>query len=148
MVATFIYASLFSVATPPVCVLVWPQRFAEGHRRGDRHHPTVVSANQLPPALMDLPVMAAAEQDLVFDLASAAAGPVDEMMSVAPGGRPLAVGPLAVPVARDQRPPPRSFDDSLPPPHADPPRALHKDPGEPAVAGPALTGRGWARNRD
>src|SRR5438874_8533285 len=142
MVATFIYASLFSVATPPVCVLVWPQRFAEGDRRRDRHHPTVVSANQLPPALMDLPVMTAAEQDLVFDLASTAAGPVDEVVSVAPGGRPLAIGPLAVPVARDQRPAPGPCDDSLRPPHVDHHRVLHQHPCEAAVAGPALDGPG------
>src|SRR5439155_25298674 len=129
---------LFSDATPPVCGLVWPRRFAEGDGGRDRHDATVISSYQLPAALMNLPVMAATEQDLVFDLASTAAGPVDEMMSVAPGGRPLAVGPLAVPVARDQRPPPGPCDDSLRPPHVDHHRVLHQHPCEAAVAGPAL----------
>ena len=90
---------------------------------------------------MNLPVMPAAEQDLVFDLAPAAMGPVHEMVTVAPGGRPLAARPLAVLVAGDQRPPPRPFDHPLRPPDVDHHRVLHQDPGEAAVAGPALHGR-------
>src|SRR5438552_11120073 len=120
----------FSVATPPVCGLVWPRRFAEGDGGRDRHDATVISSYQLPAALMNLPVMAATEQDLVFDLASAAAGPVHEMVSVAPRCRPLAIRPLAVLVAGDQGPAPGPCDDTLRPPDVDHHRVLHQYPGE------------------
>ena len=64
--------------------LVRPSRFPKDHRRRHRHDPAVLGLDQLPTAFMNLPVMAATEQDLVLDLTSATVEPVNEMMPVTP----------------------------------------------------------------
>ena len=55
---------------------------AEGHRRRNGQHPTVIAANELPVALVHYPVMPVAEQDQVVEIARAAMNPVHYMMSV------------------------------------------------------------------
>jgi hypothetical protein len=117
-------------------------RLPECDCRRNRHDPAVVGLDQLPPALMHLPVVAGAQQDLIFDFSSPATNPVHEMMSIAPRTRPVAVGPLAVLIAGDQGPAPRSFDHALGPTHVDHHRVLHQDAGDAAVARPALDRRG------
>src|SRR2546428_10740004 len=82
--------------------------------------------------------MTLAKQDHVLQLVAAAVYPVDEVMTVAPGGWPLATRPLAVLVASDQRAAPRTPDRPLGPADVDRHPALHEDPGDSAAAGPAL----------
>src|SRR3989442_11702735 len=82
--------------------------------------------------------MTLAKQDHVLQLVAAAVYPVDEVMTVAPGGWPLATRPLAVLVASDQRAAPRTPDRPLRATDVDRHRVLHEDPGDAAVAGPAL----------
>ena len=65
-------------------LLIRGRRLTETDRRSDWNHVPVLSLDQLPPTLMDFPVMPAAEQDLVVDLSAASLSPMHEMMPVAP----------------------------------------------------------------
>src|SRR5439155_21917008 len=80
--------------------------------------------------------MTLAKQDHVVQLVAAAVYPVDEVMTVAPGGWPLATRPLAVLVASDQRAAPLTPDRPLRATDVDRHRVLHEEPGDAAVAGP------------
>ena len=51
---------------------------------------------------MDLAMVVVAEQDQVVELGLTALGPVEEVMGIAPAGRPVAAGPAATSVAGDQ----------------------------------------------
>src|SRR5437879_98241 len=117
---------------------VWSPRQSESDGRCYRHNATIVGLHQLPVALVDLPVMPCAEQDLVLKLRSAAMDPVQNVVSVAPRRGPLASRPPAVPVARIERTPRGSRDNPLGPPDVDHHGFLHQDPSDAAVAGPAL----------
>jgi hypothetical protein len=59
-------------------------------------------AGQLPAALMDRPMMGPAHQGQIRQVGGAAVQPVDQMMGLAPGGRPLAAGHRAAAVADHQ----------------------------------------------
>src|SRR5579859_1087846 len=82
-------------------VLIGPGRFCESHGRGDDHDRALVRPDQLPLALVNLPVMPAAQEDLVVEIAGAALQPVHDVVTVAPRGGPVATRPLAVLVASD-----------------------------------------------
>src|SRR5207253_10260763 len=89
--------------------------WSKANRRRDRHQPAVIRLDDLPPALVHQPVMPVAEQDLVLDLTAAAVQPVHQVVPIAPRRRPLAPSPLAVLIARDERPAPRTLDGPLAP---------------------------------
>ena len=60
--------------------------------------------DQLPAAFVDHPMVPATEQDQVVKVSAAAVYPVDYVVAVAPGRRPLATRPSAVAVASLERP--------------------------------------------
>src|SRR5439155_2991548 len=62
-------------------------------------HLALVGTHQLPAALVRHPVVAVAQEDHVREVGLAALGPMDDMVSVAPGCRPVAARPLAMTVA-------------------------------------------------
>src|SRR5204863_3807972 len=87
----------------------------EWGRWRDGDDPAFLAPEQLPSALMNLAVVPGAQEDQVFQLVAAAMHPVHDVVSIAPGGRSLAVWPAAVLVAGDERPPLGAFDRALRP---------------------------------
>src|SRR5437660_10275220 len=67
--------------------------------RWHREHLAFVGPYQLPAALVRHPVVSVAEQDHVGEVGLAAVRPVDDVMRITPGSRPLAARPLAMTVA-------------------------------------------------
>jgi hypothetical protein len=59
--------------------------------------PPIGPAGQLPAPLMDRPMMRPAEQGQIGQVGGAAVQPVDQMVALAPGQRPIAVGEHTAP---------------------------------------------------
>src|SRR6266516_4243020 len=76
-------------------------------RRRNRAEPPILVPDQAPAFFMDHPVMRPAEERQVGQRRRAAARPPDQVMPVAPDGRPRATREDAVPVACFERPPGR-----------------------------------------
>jgi hypothetical protein len=92
--------------------------------------PPVGAAGQLPTPLMDRPVVSPAHQGQVGQVGGAAIGPVDQMMTLAPGKRAGAVGDHTAAVADGQGAALGGADDPAGPPHVQ------------GLAGGAAQGRG------
>ena len=67
--------------------------------RWHRQHLALVGAHQLPAALVRHPMVSMAQQDHVGEIGLAAVGPMDDVVRICPGCRPLATWPLAMTVA-------------------------------------------------
>ena len=79
--------------------------------RSSGAEPAVGSAGQLPAALMDRPMMGTAQQGEIPEVGRAAVDPVPQMMTLAPGQRPVAVWEDAAAVADGQGGPLGGLDD-------------------------------------
>src|SRR2546428_2302278 len=89
--------------------------------------------------------MTGAKQAQVLQIVAAAVGPEDDVMSIAPGGRPLAAGPLAVAVPGGPWPPPRAAAGPLRSAPPAPPRDPAQGSGDGRLANPTRPPRpsGW-----
>src|ERR1700676_3533099 len=82
--------------------LVRPPRESAGNPRRDDDDAAVLVADDLPAALMHIPVMPVTKQSQVGRLIRTTVDPVPDVVSRGPARRPLAARPGAAPVAHIQ----------------------------------------------